>query len=100
MKEFRESIAHLLITGNSNKMNAEREPAVIGWKRNFHYLVELEGQCQNVRKRCRGCYEVLSKNEGCSVADAKARRVKTVCLQCENKPHLCRGCFERTHSHM
>jgi hypothetical protein len=100
MKEFRESIAQSLITGNSNKTNAGREPAVIGGKRNSHYLVELEGQCRNVRKRCRGCYEVLSKNEGCSVAAAKARRVKTVCLQCENKPHLCPGCFERTHTHM
>ena len=100
MKEFRESIAQSLITGNSNKTNAGREPAVIGGNRNSHYLVELEGQCRNVRKRCRGGYEVLSKIEGCSVAAAKARRVKTVCLQRENKPHLCPGCFERTHSHM
>ena len=94
MNQFRESLVLSLLTGKS-KEDIGR-PSIQG-KRSDHVLYELPGSCRSVRKRCRGCYEVISQNEGSSVAAAKARRVKTVCNQCEGKPHLCPACFERTH---
>ena len=53
-----------------------------------HVFSELPGLCRLARKRCRGCYELISANEGSAVAAAKARRVKTVCNQCEGIAHL------------
>jgi len=99
MKEFRESLVLSLTTGSpTEKINTGRESLSLGGKRSSHFLVELQGQCRTVRKRCRGCYQILSLNEGSATAASKARRVKTVCNQCDGRPHLCLPCFERMHS--
>ena len=51
----------------------------------------------NGRKRCRGCYDKISKNENAKLASNKARRVSSYCVQCESKPHLCISCFAEKH---
>ena len=94
MKQFRESLAFSL-TGKSEE-DIIRKPSNER-TRSEHVLFELPGSSRAVRKRCRGCYEAISQNEGSKVAAAKARRVKTVCNQCEDKPHYCISCFESTH---
>ncbi|XP_066974315.1 piggyBac transposable element-derived protein 4-like [Macrobrachium rosenbergii] len=99
IKKFRESVVLSLLTGKPTEdIKIGKDFSPIGGKRSLHVLVELDGKCRDVRKRCRGCYELLSKNEGSQIAARKARRVKTVCGQCEGKPHLCPSCFERLHS--
>ncbi|XP_068204630.1 piggyBac transposable element-derived protein 4-like [Palaemon carinicauda] len=99
IKKFRESVVLPLLTGKPTEdIMIGKDFSPIGGKRSLHVLVELDGKCRDVRKRCRGCYELLSKNEGSQIAARKARRVKTVCGQCEGKPHLCPSCFERLHS--
>lgn len=99
MKEFRESLVLSLTTGiPTEKISIGRESLSLGGKRSSHFLVELQGQCRTARKRCRGCYQTLSLNEGSVTAAAKARRVKTVCNQCDGSPHMCIPCFERIHS--
>ena len=95
MKQFRESLVFSILTGKSTEC-VRREPSIEG-TRSEHALFELPGSSRSVRKRCRGCYDLISQNEGSAVASAKARRVKTVCNQCEGKPHFCLSCFERTH---
>ncbi|XP_047735891.1 uncharacterized protein LOC125177698 [Hyalella azteca] len=63
-----------------------------------HMLAEAEGPKQKSRKRCRGCYEKISNNEGFKVAANKARRVSTYCTVCDGNPFFCLPCFNEKHS--
>ena len=80
-----------------SKEDKRRQPSIQG-TRSEHVLSELPGPCRLARKHCRGCYELISANEGSALAAAKASCVKTVCNQCEGSPHLCPSCFEKTHA--
>ena len=62
-----------------------------------HCLTEVEGPKSKTRKRCRGCYDMISLNEGSREATKKAKKVSTYCKHCENKPYLCLSCFENRH---
>ena len=53
-----------------------------------HVLFEMPGSTRKLRKRCRGCYEVINQNGGSALAAAKLRRVKTVCNKCGGKAYF------------
>ena len=100
LKLFRESLVLHYLTGKETEtedINVGKDRTTISGKRSSHALMEMDGKCRDTRKRCRGCYDVLSKNEGYKVANNKARRVKTYCFECEGKPFLCVPCFKRLH---
>ena len=63
-----------------------------------HFLSEVEGSKRDSRKRCVGCYEIISTNEGSKVASKKAKKASTFCNSCHNKPYLCLSCFVTKHS--
>ena len=62
-----------------------------------HFLEEVPGPKRATRKRCRSCYDILSKNEGAKKARDLARKVNTYCGACEGKPFLCISCFSVKH---
>ena len=68
-----------------------------GGNKSDHVLFEKPGPCRKGGKRCRGCYEVISRNEGSALTAAKACRVKTVCNKCEDKAYFCPSCFKKNH---
>ena len=80
------------------KMKRRHKTATFYWGY-YVGLCDFEKQesSRNVRKRCRGCNEVITQNEGSALAAAKARRVKTVRNKCEYKVYFCPSCFKRTH---
>lgn len=63
-----------------------------------HFLSEAEGSKRESRKRCVGCYEMISTNEGSKVASKRAKKISTFCSSCDGKPYLCLSCFETNHS--
>ena len=81
-------VLHCLTGKETEDINVGKDRTTISGKRSAHALTEMDGRCKDTRKRCRGCYDVLSKNEGYKVANNKARRVKTYCFECEGKPFL------------
>ena len=62
-----------------------------------HFFEEVPGLKRATRKRCRSCYDILSKNEGEKKAKELARNVNTYCGACESKPFLCFSCFSVKH---
>lgn len=98
IKEFRESLVLSLLTDKpTEEIPVGNQKANIGGIRCEHVLCESDGKTRDVRKRCRGCYDIISKNEGFKIASSKARRVKTFCNLCEGKPFMCPSCFARLH---
>lgn len=97
LRHFRDSLV-LSLTGSATEiLKPGRAASTVAGKRSQHSLEELAGPKKNTRKRCRGCYEKLSLNEGFQIARNKARRVSTFCEQCDGKPHLCIPCFAEKH---
>ena len=95
MKEFRKSLFFSLLKGKL-KEDTRLQPS-IGGTRSEQVFFEKPESSGKVRKRCRGCYEVLSQNEGSALAAAKTRQVETMCNKCEDKAYFCQSCFKRTH---
>ena len=62
-----------------------------------HILVELEGSKRQSRKRCKGCYKMLTASEGSKVAKNKAGKISTHCNACEGSPYLCIPCVNMKH---
>ena len=91
MNPFRESLIFSLLTGNERE-DIRLQPST-GGNRSDHVFFEKPGSSRKVRKRCRGCYEVISQNEGSALTAAKACRVKTVCNKYEGKAYFCPSCF-------
>ena len=52
-------------------------------------LVEADSLQKKLRKRCKGCYEIISQNEGRKKLPKKAKKVRTYCNKCDNKPCYC-----------
>ena len=63
-----------------------------------HCLQEAEGQKRKTRKRCRGCYEMLARNESSKVAKINSKKVSTYCDSCDGSPYLCLSCFNLKHN--
>ena len=51
-------------------------------------LFEKTESSRRVRKGYRGCFEVISRNEGSAFSAAKVRRVKAVFNKCEGKAYF------------
>ena len=96
--EFRECLVYSLTGEEKNTPKPGKEATTIAGKRSCHALCEADGPKSKTRKRCRGCYEKISLNEGCKIARQQARRVSTFCPQCEGNPHLCVTCFAEKHA--
>ena len=61
-------------------------------------ITEVPGLKREKRKRCIGCYEMISANEDAKTARKKARKVTTFYDYCETKPFFCLHCFKLKHS--
>ncbi|KAK4324439.1 hypothetical protein Pmani_004925 [Petrolisthes manimaculis] len=97
---FQESIVLSLLTGSPSETirPGKQRASISGSSKEHHFLVEAEGQKRKSRKRCVGCYEMLSVNEGSRVASAKAKKVSTFCQVCDGKPFMCMPCFAAKHN--
>ena len=102
--KYRASIVLSLLTGSAEEvMRPGRRVTSVGpgpflhASEGQHCLTEVEGPKSKTRKRCRGCYDMISLNEGSREATKKAKKVSTYCKHCENKPYLCLSCFENRH---
>lgn len=98
--DFKESLMLSLITGcPSEKVKPGLKKIItpVSGNRAAHFLGEAPGPKIKSRKRCRGCYEIISKIRGCKEARLKARRVSTYCESCEGTPFLCLDCFKLKH---
>ncbi|XP_068235664.1 uncharacterized protein [Palaemon carinicauda] len=85
--DFKQSIVMSFLKGKpeENIKPGPRRSQIEGTQ-SEHSLTEATGPKAKTRRRCRSCYEILSQNEGISVARKKARRVNTYCENCEGKP--------------
>ena len=60
----------------------------MGGNRSDNVPFEKPGSSKKVTKRSRGCYEVISLNEGIALTAAKHRHVITVSNKCEGKAYI------------
>ena len=102
--KFRESIVLSLLTGSSEevlrpgrRVTSVGPGPVLHTSEGQHCLTEVEGPKSKTRKRCRDCYDMISRNEGSRAATKMAKKVSTYCKHCEDKPFLCLSCFETRH---
>ena len=98
IRHFRDSLVQSLTGRYEAKLKPGRGLCNIQGQTYKHILSEPDN-ANRIRKRCRGCYEKLSLNEGFKIARNKSRRVTTFCGQCDGKPHLCISCFAEKHEH-
>lgn len=98
--KFRESLVLSFLTGTPKEdiKPGKRRSQVKGTPSLCHCLAEAPGPKRKSRKRCVGCYEIISANEGSRMADKKARKVSTFCEGCSDKPFLCLSCFKIKHN--
>ncbi|VDO25445.1 unnamed protein product [Haemonchus placei] len=59
-----------------------------------HVLEEVPFPKALSRRRCSGCYAIMSKEQGRSAATNRARRVNTRCSKCKKS---CVNCFNKKH---
>lgn len=62
-----------------------------------HKLVKADGHQKKLRKRCKGCYEIISQNEGRNEASRKAKKGTTYFNESDNDPYYCLSCFNIKH---
>ena len=65
---------------------------------NVHILKEVEGQKRKTRKRCRLCYQKMSKSKGSAYARKNAKKINTICEKC--KLPICIDCFQKDHKNI
>ena len=97
--QFKEFITLSFLTGEPEEKIrcGRRQSSINKAPQTVHVLAEAPGPKRKSRKRCVGCYELISLNEGSREAAKKAKKVSTFCEGCESKPFLCLSCFKLKH---
>ena len=100
LRKFTESLILSIFTGDPTEhiRCGKRKQSLNVSSSEIHTLGEADGPKRKSRKRCKGCYEKISINEGFKVAGNKARRVSTFCTACDGKPFYCLPCFNEKHA--
>ena len=100
LRKFTESLALSIMTGHPSEdiPGGKRSTPISGNK--GHRIVEADGPKRKSRKRCKGCYEKISVNEGFKIATRQARKVSTYCADCVGEPYLCLPCFDEKHANI
>ncbi|XP_046404681.1 piggyBac transposable element-derived protein 4-like [Ischnura elegans] len=67
-------------------------------KKKEHFLKKYERATRVIQKRCKECYNSISKKDGREAAMKKTKKVVTYCPDCKNQPALCLECFKKIHN--
>ncbi|KAL2717491.1 hypothetical protein V1478_013191 [Vespula squamosa] len=98
IKEFRQKlVTQLTAYLNGIDTSSPKKQFTI---RRHHEIQRRNGNAQQIRRRCKKCYEENVKKFGREFAKNHTKRVTTFCGNCTNNPYYCLPCFNTVHRNM